>query len=181
VYDWYSCFKSGQELLENDPCSGRPSIAVNAERISKVKVLMRANQWITVKEVVKEVGISYGSPQAILTKEVQMRWDETSWILHLDNAASHTAMAMQQFLAGEEITLMVQQPYMPDLAPCDFWLFPRLKMGLLGQCFVTLDIKCMATAGLHTIPKEAFHECFQAWQNCWSKCVCIEEMHFEDV
>ena len=28
------------------------------------------------------------------------------------------------------------------------------------------------TASPHTVPKAAFHECFQAWQNCCSKCVC---------
>jgi hypothetical protein len=93
---------------------------VNAKRISKVKVLMHTNQRITVKEVVKEVGVSYGSAQAILTKETQIRWDETRWILHHNNATSHTAMAMQQFLGGEEITLMPQPLCTPHLAPCDF-------------------------------------------------------------
>jgi hypothetical protein len=46
---------------------------VNAETISKVKVLMRADQRITINEVVNEVGISYGSAQATLTEELQIR------------------------------------------------------------------------------------------------------------
>jgi hypothetical protein len=45
-------------------------------------------------------------------------------------------------------------------------------MRIQDQCFVTLeDIKFDATASLHTVPKEAFHKYFQAWQNCCSKCV----------
>jgi hypothetical protein len=29
-----------------------------------------------------------------------------------------------------------QPPYSPDLAPCDFWLFPKLKSPLKGRRFV---------------------------------------------
>lgn len=68
---------------------------------------------------------------------------------------------------------MPQPSYLPDLTPCDFWLFCRLKTGLWGQCFATPDVRCSATAVLYATPKEAFHECFQAWQNHWRKCVCV--------
>jgi transposase len=150
VCDWYNSFKSGQELLE-DELRSRPSTCVNAERISKVKELVHADQQITINEVVNEVGISCGSAQAILTEELQMRWDETRWTLLPDSAPSHMATTVQQFLAGKQIALMPEPPYASHLAPCDFWLFPRIKMGLLGQGFVTLeDVKCKATAGLRT-------------------------------
>lgn len=44
-------------------------------------------------------------------------------------------------------TLTFQPPYLPDLAPCDFWLFPRLNVGLQHQRFATVeDIKCSVTA-----------------------------------
>jgi transposase len=72
VYDWYSRFKSGQELLKDKPCSGRPSISVNAEIISKAKELVHANWQITINEAVNEFGISYGSAQARLTEELQI-------------------------------------------------------------------------------------------------------------
>ena len=31
------------------------------------------------------------------------------------------------------IALLRQPPYSPDIAPCDFWLFPKLKKPLKGQ------------------------------------------------
>jgi hypothetical protein len=34
---------------------------------------------------------------------------------------------MYQFLAKESITKMDHPPYSSDLAPCDFWLFLKLK------------------------------------------------------
>jgi response regulator of citrate/malate metabolism len=45
---------------------------VNAETISKVRVLMCADKQLTINEVVNEVGISHGSARAILTEALQM-------------------------------------------------------------------------------------------------------------
>ena len=50
------------------------------------------------------------------------------WILHHDNAAAHDALRVHEFLAKNSITKMDHPPYSPELAPCDFWLFPKLKM-----------------------------------------------------
>jgi hypothetical protein len=72
VYDWYKGFRSGQELLEDEPCSERPSTSVNAETVSKLKELVPANWQIAISEAANDVGISYGSVKAILTK-LQMR------------------------------------------------------------------------------------------------------------
>jgi hypothetical protein len=38
-----------------------------------------------------------------------------------------------KFLANKSITKMDHPPYSPDLAPCDFWLFPKLKNAVTGQ------------------------------------------------
>jgi hypothetical protein len=41
--------------------------------------------------------------------------------------------------------------------PCDFELFPTLKLGLTETCFETMkDIKSNVTAELQKIPKESF-------------------------
>jgi histone-lysine N-methyltransferase SETMAR len=81
------------------------------------------------------------------------KWKD-GWILHHDNVLSHTAMAVQQFLAEKNHTHAAASLYSPDLAPCDFWLFPKLKMGLQSRRFVTADdIKENAEAGLRVIKK----------------------------
>jgi len=85
---------------------------------------------------------------------------DTRWTLNHINAASHTAMAVQQFLAEKQTALWLQPLYSE---PCDFWLFPIIKMGHQGQCFATPEgITRSATASLHTIPRLALHECLQA-------------------
>jgi len=93
------------------------------------------------------------------------KW-QVEWFLHHDNALSHTSLVVQQFLAEKSIPVITQPPYSPDLAPSDFWLFPTLKMGLKGTRLATMeDIKLNAMAKLWRIPKEAFHRCFQQWQD----------------
>lgn len=63
VYDWYNCFKSEQEVLEDEPHGGRTSTSVIAKANSKVKELVHANRQITTSGVANEVSISCGSAQ----------------------------------------------------------------------------------------------------------------------
>jgi len=39
------------------------------------------------------------------------------------------------------ITLVCQHHYSPHLAPCDFWLFPKLKSSLKVKRFVNATVK----------------------------------------
>jgi len=102
-------------------------------------------------------------------------------ILHHDNAPSHTSHLVQQFLAKHGTAELQQPPYSPDLAPCDFFLFPRLNKVLKGHRFeATQDIKRNSTKTLLDILKEEFAKCFQQWQKRWAKCVAAEGNYVED-
>jgi hypothetical protein len=50
--------------------------------------------------------------------------------LQHDNAPSHTSVLTQQFLAKYKIALITHPPHSPDLAPCDFFLFSKMKLKL---------------------------------------------------
>ncbi|PNF43546.1 hypothetical protein B7P43_G03939, partial [Cryptotermes secundus] len=56
--------------------------------------------------------------------------DARNWQLHHDNAPAHSSHLIQGFLAKHGIPQVRQAPYSPDMAPCDFWLFSRLKTPL---------------------------------------------------
>ena len=62
-------------------------------------------------------------------------WETKSWLLHHDNAPAHNALSIRQFLAENNIAVLEQPPYSPDLAPCDFFLFPKLKGVIKGTRF----------------------------------------------
>ena len=60
-----------------------------------------------------------------------------------------------------QIIQVTLTPYSSDLAPCDFWLFPKLKSPLKGMEFQTVDeIQENMTGQLMVIPTKDFAECF---------------------
>jgi hypothetical protein len=66
------------------------------------------------------------------------------------------------------------------LAPCSFWLLPKLKLPLKGRRFQTVDeIKEKATRQLIAIPREDFADCFEKWKGQWDKCVRSQAEYFE--
>jgi hypothetical protein len=66
------------------------------------------------------------------------------------------------------------------LAPCNFWLFLKLKSLLKRRRFQTMDeIKENATRQLIAIPKEDFADCFEKWKGRWDKCVRPQGEYFE--
>ena len=67
---------------------------------------------------------------------------------------------------------MPQPQYSPYLAPSDFWLFPRPKIGLRYQRFAAVDITRSAKSGLRATPKEICRECYHSWQILWEQ-VCV--------
>ena len=107
-------------------------------------------------------------------------WETKSWLLHHDNAPAHNALSIRQFLAENNIAVLEQPPYLPDLAPCDFFLFPKLKGVIKGTRFQ--DSKAITTAitkELRAIPMESFHKCIEAWQQKLEKCIRAQGDYFE--
>ncbi|UYV72461.1 hypothetical protein LAZ67_9003248 [Cordylochernes scorpioides] len=93
-------------------------------------------------------------------------WTNKNWLLHHDNAPAHTSLLVRVFLAKTNTRMMPQPPYSPDLAPCDFLLFPKLKRPMKGRRYATLDeIKKASKEELKKILKNDFLECFEDWKN----------------
>ena len=108
-------------------------------------------------------------------------WAGKTWILHHDNASAHTALSVKQFLVSTEITTLPHSPYSPNLAPCDFFLFSKLKGILKGTRFQGVeDIKASVTRLLKTITKEEFSQCFKAWSKKMEKCIKANWEYFEE-
>lgn len=101
--------------------------------------------------------------------------------LHHDNAPSHTSFIVTNFLVRRNIPWVPQPPYSPDLAPCDFFLFPRLKRELKGKHWETVEnIQKHVATFLRNIPVEDFQGAFQAWQTRLRKCIDAGGVYFEE-
>ncbi|UYV70805.1 hypothetical protein LAZ67_8000693, partial [Cordylochernes scorpioides] len=84
-------------------------------------------------------------------------WKNKNWLFHHDNAPAHTSLLVRELLAKNNTLMMPQPPYSPDLAPCDFFLFPKLKRPIKGRRYATLDeIKTASKEELKKILKNDF-------------------------
>lgn len=96
------------------------------------------------------------------------------------NASAYSSHLIQAFLAKRGILVVYQLPFSPDMASCNFRLFPKLKASLKGSCFVSKDeIMQNATSELNNIRKEAFQKCFRHWKEQCARCVEVQGAYFE--
>ena len=67
---------------------------------------------------------------------------------------ANTSLHVHIFLANNNFILMPQPTYSPDLATCNFFLFPKLKRPMKGQRFATIEeIKIASLEDLKAISK----------------------------
>jgi histone-lysine N-methyltransferase SETMAR len=91
------------------------------------------------------------------------KWSSGTWLLHHDNTPCHAALSVREFLAKHSIPVVPHPPYSPDLAPCDFFLFPRLKSTLKGKRFQDVtEIQLNTARQLQAIPKQAYQTCIES-------------------
>ena len=108
------------------------------------------------------------------------KWQNQNLTIHHDNALAHRSFKVSQFLAKNNMTALPHPPYSPDLAPCDFFLFRKLKLQMKGRTFNTIEeIQKESQRVLDTIPKMDFQGCFQAWQKRWDRCIRAEGEYFD--
>ena len=73
------------------------------------------------------------------------------------------------------IKTLPQPPCSPDLAPCDFWLFPKLR----GYRHKTIEeIKEAVTKVIDTLTKEDFYGAFKKLLERYNKCIAAGD-YFE--
>jgi [histone H3]-lysine36 N-dimethyltransferase SETMAR len=102
------------------------------------------------------------------------------WMLHHDNAPAHTSRVCQDTLDEIGVELLSHPPYSPDLAPCDFFLFPELKKHLRGVRFQSdNEVNNAVSGALKVISKDGFWNVFEAWQKRWTRCIEAEGNYFE--
>ena len=84
-----------------------------------------------------------------------------------------------RYLAKHQTPVVPHTPYSSDLAPADFFLFPKLKTTLKGRRFQTIEeIQENATIELRAIISSAFQEAFQKWKKRWERCIASRGDYF---
>ena len=94
-------------------------------------------------------------------------WKNQTWNLHHDNVPAHVSLLIRSYLAKHQTSVVPHPTYSPDLAPADFFLFPKLKtlwkdvvskpssfivtLSLIRQaaCAHAQSIGCSSTTNVH--------------------------------
>lgn len=116
--------------------------------------------------------------QAIKTKR---RGKLTKGVLfHHDNAPVHTAGIAMAEIHQCGFDLLPHPPYLPDLAPSDFYLFPKLKLHLGGLKFSSTDeVTAAVDAYFGGLQETDYKSGITALQHRWTKCVDLRGDYVE--
>ena len=102
------------------------------------------------------------------------------WHFHHDSAPVHNSILVAFYLTKMDIKTVSQPPYSPDLAPCDFWLLPKLKEKLRGCPHETIEeMKESVTKVIDRLTQEDFHGAFQRLLERYNKCIAAGGEYFE--
>ena len=97
------------------------------------------------------------------------------WHFNEDNAPVHNSILVTDYLSKMGIKTVPQHPYTPDVAPCDFCLFPKLR-----RCHYERieEMKEAVTKVIDTLTQEDFHGAFQKLLE-WYKCIAARGDYFK--
>ena len=75
-----------------------------------------------------------------------------------------------------DIKTVAHPPYSPDLVPCDFWLFPKLR----GYRYETIEeIKEAVMKVIDTLTQEDIDGAFQKLLERYNKCIAAGGDYFK--
>ena len=162
VFEYHKRFKEGRESVRDDERYGR-SKEVNTPELIGQRVRVRVTTYV---EVLREFRRRFRQKRPALLKSSQ-------WHFHEDNAPVHSSILVTDYLTKMGSKTVLHLPYSLDLAPCDFWLFPKLR----GCRYETIkEMKEAVTKVIDTLTQEDFHGAFQKLYN---KCIAAGGDYFE--
>ena len=82
-FRWHKRFKNDRLFVEDDERSGRLSRSTDNPHIDEINTLVRANRYLTARELAEECEISVGSCYHILTEELKTHRVAAKFVPHL--------------------------------------------------------------------------------------------------
>jgi len=203
VFERFARLKRGEMSIEDHPHSGRPSTSRTDENVEKIREKINkiseatGVNWSSCQRILtmdlnmRRAAVKF-VPRLLTQdqKKTQMRknlqrkcpelWRSGDWFLHYDNAPAHTALSVTRYLASLVWPVVPLPPYSPDLAPCDFFLFPTMKKAMKGKRFATVkEVKTASQEALNNIKLQQFQRCFTQWEKRLDKCIASNGEYFK--
>ena len=156
IFEWHKRFKEDGDSVRDDERCGR-----NKEVSTPELVCQMVRDRV---EVLREFRKRFLGKRPALFKSGQ-------WHSHQDNAPVHNIL-VTDYLTKMGIKTVPRSPYSPDLALCDFCLFPKLR----GCRYETIEeMKEDVTKVIYTLTQEDF----QKLLGRYNKCIAAGGYYFE--
>ena len=145
VFEWYKRFKGDRESVRDDERCGGVRKSIDQSWLAKGLGLVLLC-W------------GFKGVQEEIPSEEASNLKSGQWHFQQDNAPVHNSILVTVYLTKMGIKTVPHPPYSPDLRPCDFWLFPKLR----GCRYVTIEwMKEAVTKVIDSLTQEDFDGAFQ--------------------
>ena len=164
VYTWFTRFKNGCDDLNDDPRPGRSEASNRAKLVGKVREIIAIDTNLRVRMLTEELNSSYCTIYTKLARDLGKRKVCARIVPHKLNEDQKIARVehCKDIISTAEndphfLDSIIADPYSPDLAPCDYFLFPKLKTAIKGAFYDDVPtIQAAVTQVLNHIPKTEF-------------------------
>jgi hypothetical protein len=144
--------RSVAHQLTTTNTQGDPQVAQLLKLLHEFKIHIRQDRSRTIRDIAEEVEVGYGTCQSVLREELGMHHVAAKFVprtlaadqkqqrvnvcTELRQLASDDETFLSRVMTGDESWVY---SYSPNLAPCDFFLFPKKKLKLKGRRFDTVE------------------------------------------
>ena len=149
VFEWHKRFKEGRRSVRDDERFGRSKEVRTPELIGQLKNFMDKDHCVSIETISALFDVSLGTVHTIIREEPKMRKICPKFV-------PRVIILVTNYLTKIGIKTVLHPPYSPDLAPCDFWLFPKLKEKLMVcTSYLTFFVSSVVFTDLYPSPWSA--------------------------
>lgn len=132
--DGSNSFPDGQEQVKDEDRSRALERASTAGNVKEVHTLVIKDHCSTMKVISEATDISKGTVNTILYDDLKLHKVCSKFVPPLwgPDAPCHKSMLVTAWMAKRGMKLIKHPHYSPDLAPCDLFLFPCMKVCMRG-------------------------------------------------
>ena len=103
-----------------------------------------------------------------------------TWSLLQDGAPAHNSRVAQGYLNQQGVEQIPHPGYSPDLNPCDFWFFRRVKQQIQGHRFRNIrDLTAAVDIAIGSIPRHEFRAAMDRYPERLRRCIAAQGKYFE--
>ena len=122
-----------------------------------------------IETISAQFDVSVGTVRIIIREELKMQKICTKFV-------PRVLILVTDYLTKIGIKTVCHPPWSPDLAPCDFCLFPKLR----GCRYETIEeMKEAVTKVIDTLTQEEFHKAFQKLLKRYKNYIAARGDYFE--